>query len=181
LTAAANAAQQLGNNGVLTYVIGFALPYGTDPNSLNQLAVAGGTSTAYNAGDPTSLQSAFDAIFDDIFRREGGYSAVAQNSTNLSADSRVFQATFNSSFWSGELKSIQPQANGTQTVIWSSSNSGRIPAPGTRKVFTLKPGTGGVQFKLLGDLSSTQQSTISAGSCGGTLSTAAIRKARAMA
>jgi type IV pilus assembly protein PilY1 len=72
LNAASNAATQLANANVFTYVIGFALPFGTDPNALNQIAAAGGTSTAYNAGDPDSLQSAFDAIFDDIFRREGG-------------------------------------------------------------------------------------------------------------
>ena len=173
LTAAANAAQLLANNKVLTYVIGFALPYGTDPNSLNQIAVAGGTSGAYNAGDPASLQAAFDAIFDDIFRREGGYTAVAQSSTSLTDGARVFQATFNSSSWSGELKSVQPKADGTQTVKWSSNDAGRIAAWGQRKVFTLKPGVGGAAFKDLATLTTAQQTALGVGSCGGTLTTTA--------
>ncbi len=173
LSSAAAAAQQLTNAKVLTYVIGFALPYGTDPTSLDQIAAAGGTNTAYNAGDPTSLQAAFDAIFDDIFRREAAYGSVAQNTTSLSAGSRIFQAKFNSTFWSGEVRSIQPQSDGSETVQWSSKDTGRIPAAASRKVFTLKPGTGGVAFKLLTDLTTTQQTALNTGSCGGSIAAGA--------
>ena len=67
IAAAAAAAATLKADGVETYVIGFALPYGVDATTLNQIAAAGGTNTAYNASDTTSLEAAFNDIFGDIF------------------------------------------------------------------------------------------------------------------
>ena len=85
LDGAKSAAAALKAAGVETYVIGFALPYGVDPATLNQVAAAGGTVTAYNAGDTTSLQQAFDTIFDDIFKKTSAFGSVSQNSTSIKA------------------------------------------------------------------------------------------------
>jgi type IV pilus assembly protein PilY1 len=108
--AGAAAAAALKAAGVETYVIGFALPYGVDPATLNQVAAAGGTVTAYNAGDTTSLQQAFDTIFDDIFKKTSAFGSVSQNSTSINTGSVVFQGRFDSTDWSGEMVALKPDA-----------------------------------------------------------------------
>ena len=169
LAQAAAAAAALKAAGVETYVIGFALPFGTDPASLDVVAAAGGTANAYNASDTASLQEAFKKIFDDIFRKTSAFGAVSQNSTAINDGSRVFQGRFDSTDWSGEIEALKPLGDGTLVSKWSTNDAGRFAVPALRKVFTLKPGTGGVEFKLLADLSVTQQDDLRASACGGAL------------
>ena len=64
---------------------------------------------------------------------------------------------------------MKPLDNGTLESKWSTNDAGRFAVPALRKVFTLKPGTGGVEFKLLADLSVTQQDDLRASACGGAL------------
>ncbi len=173
LAAAAAAAAQLKAAGVETYVIGFALPYGTDPASLDVVAAAGGTTNAYNASDPASLAAAFKTIFDDIFRKTAAFGSVSQNSTAINDGSRVYQGRFDSTDWSGELESLKPKDDGTFESQWSTNDTGRIAAPASRKVFTLVPGAGGVAFKLLANLSAAQQDNLGSVACGGSLAVAA--------
>jgi len=178
IAAAATAAAALKADGIETYIIGFALPFGTDPASLNTIAAAGGTGTAYNAADQATLQAALDAIFDDIFRRSSAFGSVSQNSTSINTGSVVFQGRFDSTDWSGEIVALRPEATGTLTSIWNSSDPGRIPAAASRKVFTLKPGIGGVEFKTLADLSGAQQALLSGTNCSSTLTGADCAQAR---
>jgi Tfp pilus tip-associated adhesin PilY1 len=84
-------------------MIGFALPTGTNPTSLDIIAAAGGTGTAFLADDPASLQAAFDSIFLDILAKTGASSSAATNSTSLSTNSFIYQARFNSGDWNGQL------------------------------------------------------------------------------
>ncbi len=169
LAAAAAAAATLKAAGVETYVIGFALPFGTDPASLNAVAVAGGTDVAYNAGDSASLEAAFKTIFDDIFRKTSAFGSISQNSTAINDGSRVYQGRFDSTDWSGELEALQPKDDGSLISKWNTSDPGHIADAASRKVFTLRPGTGGVAFKDLGDLSTAQQNALRTGSCGGAI------------
>ncbi len=178
IAAAATAAAALKAKGIETYIIGFALPYGTDPNTLNSIAVAGGTDKAYNAADATSLQAAFDDIFTDIFKKSSAFGSVSQNSTSINTGSLVFQGRFDSTDWSGEIVALRPETTGALTSIWNTSDSGRMPAASSRKIFTLVPGTGGVEFKTLSDLSGSQQSTLAATNCSSTLTGASCAQAR---
>jgi type IV pilus assembly protein PilY1 len=175
---AAAAAAALKADGVLTYVIGFALPYGTDPATLDRLAVAGGTAVHYDASDTSSLEAAFRTIFDDIFRRSSSFGSLSQNSAAINSGSRIYQARFDSTDWSGELVSLQPDAAGALSQVWSTADAGRIAAWGSRKVFTLKPGTGGVAFKTLADLSAAQQTALKTTNCSATLTGDACAQAR---
>jgi type IV pilus assembly protein PilY1 len=172
------AAADLKANGIETYVIGFALPFGTDPTTLNQIAVAGGTVTAYNATDSASLHAAFDAIFSDIFRKSSAFGSVSQNSTAINTGSMVFQGRFDSTDWSGEVVAMRPQADGTLTALWNTSDSGRIPAAASRKVFTLVPGIGGREFKTLADLGAAQQLALKTPICSTLLTGADCAQAR---
>jgi len=175
---AAAAATQLRNAGVLTYVIGFALPYGVDPATLDTLAAAGGTATAYSASDTATLQAAFDRIFEDVFRRTSSFGAVSQNSTSINTGSMVFQGRFDSTDWSGELVAMRPNADGTLTALWSTSEAGRIAAPAARKVFTMVPGVGGSALQNLADLSAAQQTALATPDCSAVLTGAPCAQAR---
>ena len=170
-TAAAAAALKAA--GIETYVIGFALPFGTDPTTLDAIAAAGGTGTAYSADNTASLEAAFKSIFDDVFRKTSAFGAVSQNSTAINDGSRVYQGRFDSTDWSGELEALKPKQDGTMVSQWSTNDAGRFAAPSARKVFTYKPGSGGVAFKVLTDLDATQQGLLATGSCGGALGTGA--------
>lgn len=156
ITAAANAAAQLKAAGVNTYVVGFALPYGTDPNTLNQIASAGGTTTAYNASDQASLDAALSAIFFDIYTKSASSGATTANSTGLSTDTRVYNASFNVTDWSGSLKGYAvDQATGVSSVAsWQAT----IPAANSRKIFTWN-GSSAVLFKW-GSMPSTQKAQL---------------------
>ncbi len=178
LAAAAAAAADLRAEGVLVYVIGFALPFGVDPASLNTVAASGGTDTAYNAGDSATLTAAFADIFEDILRRSSSFGSVSQNSTSINTGSMIFQGRFDSTDWSGEVVAMRPAVDGTLTPLWNSSDAGRIPAAADRKVFTLVPGVGGRALKVLSDLSATQQAALATTNCSATLTGAACAQAR---
>jgi len=144
ISQAASAAAALKAEGVETYVIGFALPYGVDPTTLDTIAAAGGTSTAYSASDYASLNAVFDSIFLDILKKVGSASSVTANSTSISSDTAVYQALFNSQDWSGDLKAYPITSSGVgDTPLWKASE--HVPAPTSRKIFT-RSGGSAVEF-----------------------------------
>jgi type IV pilus assembly protein PilY1 len=102
LADATAAAASLELQGVDTYIVGFALPFGVNPAQLDTIAAAGGTSTAYNAVNQADLVAALDQVFADILRRSGAASAVALNSSSVSANNWLYQAKFDIG-WAGRL------------------------------------------------------------------------------
>lgn len=96
------------------------------------------------ASDPDEFTNGLKAALAAIVERTGSFSNVAANSTSLDAGSRVFQANYVSSVWTGELRS-QPVsiATGAETVDCSGGSqpangwcaSKGIPAIG-RNVYT---------------------------------------------
>ncbi len=157
----ATAAAGLKTDKVETYVVGFALPYGVAPGTLNTIAAAGGTGTAYDAGDTASLTAALDAIFVDIITKVSSASSVATNSTQLDTDTKIYQARFDSGDWSGQLLAYPIKADGTLDVVaWDAGSL--MPAHGARNITTFKPGTGGVNFAWT-DLSVAQQTALDGG------------------
>ncbi|MFL6593700.1 MAG: PilC/PilY family type IV pilus protein [Luteimonas sp.] len=132
VTKAADAATALHADGVLTYVIGFALPYGVDPKTLDRVATAGGTNQAYNANDSQSLKDALAAIFSDIEAKSSSGSAVATNSTRLDTGSQVFSARYMPTDWTGSLDAYSIASGVVQsTPAWSAS------IPTSRSIITL--------------------------------------------
>ena len=113
ITAAAAAAATLKLSNIETYVVGFALPYGTDPHTLDALASNGGTGAAYSATDSAGLTSVFNTIFSDIIAKTGSSSAIATNSTSLNTNSKIYQARFSSADWTGQLLSITINTDGS--------------------------------------------------------------------
>lgn len=145
---AASAAAVLKAAGIETYVVGFALPNGVDPATLNTIADAGGTNTAFVATDATTLTSALKSIFDDIDKKTSSAAAIATNSTRLDSETVVFQAKFSSVDWSGQLLAYSLDQNGAVVTpeVWTTNTASTFASAGSRSVFTFQSGTGGVPF-----------------------------------
>lgn len=146
LTNVATAAADLRNSAAKaeTYLIGFALPYGTNPTTLDTIAAAGGTSTAYSAGNLATLNTSLGTIFSDILSKTGSAASVATNSTNLKTESRVFQAKFASTDWSGQL--LQYQINDLTTPEWDTGSKINTQTADSRVIIT-KGATDGIPFR----------------------------------
>ncbi len=146
---AADAASALLSSGIETYVIGFALPYGTDPTTLDIIASAGGTNNAYYADNLTSLHTAFDTIFTDILDKVGSAAAAATNSTSLISESVVYQARFNSGDWSGQLLAKDISLSGVISTLpnWDAGDVIDTQSPSSRKIVTFSRDTNdGIPF-----------------------------------
>lgn len=148
LTASAAAAAQLKAAGIETYVVGFALPYGTNPAQLDTIAAAGGTNTAFSANDTTTLNAALVAIFADILAKSGSAAAVATNSTSLNTGSAIYQAKFDPTDWSGQLLAYTVGTSGAipTTPTWDAAAV--LPNYLTRQIISSKPSSGiGIPFQ----------------------------------
>lgn len=174
ISEAAAAATELKTAGVETYVVGFALPYGVDPSTLDSIAVAGGTTSAYSATDTASLTTVLNTIFSDIEFKTSSASAIATNSTRLDNDTAVFQAKFNSTDWSGQLLAYSLDTNGkiVNPATWDTHASGSFPAPASRSIYTSNPscttlGSCGLEF-LWANLSTGQQANLNTSPSGST-------------
>ncbi len=162
------AASSLYSSGVQLYVVGYAiLPQvlqnytalcGNTTSPLDQLAIAGGTNQSYSASDATTLQATLDGVFNNIVQSAGSSSALSSNSTSINGNSFVYQASFNSTDWSGHLKAFSETATGLNTSpSWDAASL--IPAPASRSIFTWN-GTNGVSFSW-SNLTATEQCYLS--------------------
>lgn len=151
LADASAAAAALTANGVLTYVVGFALPFGVNPAQLDTIASAGGTDKAYNATNETELRQALDDVFLDIIKRSGAASAVALSTGSVSSSTKIFQAKFDEG-WVGQLYAYpidQTTGQVSASSLWEAGtllNSANFDTD--RKIITYKPSNGrGVPFR----------------------------------
>lgn len=160
IAAAATAAGNLftASRPVKSYIVGFALPYGTTPGILDTIAASGGTGTAFDASDTTTLQSAFGSIFSSILAQSGAAAAVALTSGSVVAGGKIYQGQFNSSDWSGDLVAYNtnPTTGAITTEAWKAGtviNSQNYDTG--RKIITFKPsatlGSQGIPFRWPAD------------------------------
>ncbi|KXX66174.1 hypothetical protein AY586_06280 [Marichromatium gracile] len=150
ITEAAAAAEALLDIGVKTYVVGFALPYGTDPTTLDTIALSGGTNQAYLATDASSLTEALETIFAAA-AESATAATIATNSTRLNTDTLIFQAKFDTTDWSGRLLAYEVEADGSlpdsdqdgdieEEALWDTDTAGKIPGAGSRKLYSIIDG-----------------------------------------
>jgi type IV pilus assembly protein PilY1 len=163
IAAAASAASNLKAAGVQTYVVGFALPTGTDPKTLDTIAQAGGTNSALSATDYASLSSALDKIYKDIISKQNSFSTLANNGPQISTSSLLYQTTFDATDWSGNVNAFIVNADGSLSAspTWQAAN--KIPAATDRNILTFNPsapsnGVKGVAFQWA-NLTSTPSGT----------------------
>lgn len=127
--------QTLQNNGIETYVIGLGAGV-SDPSSaaglaMKAMAVAGGTSSVssdgyFPASSTSALVADLAAILSNISSQNTSSSSSAANSTSLTNNSYLYQATFNpgsatSDAWIGDLQEFGINASAVinATATWS--------------------------------------------------------------
>jgi type IV pilus assembly protein PilY1 len=143
---------------VKTYVLGMGdtVANASSVAALNEMARLGGAyATAFLGNSAASIQSAFQTIVGDVLSKTSAAAAVALNSGSWSEGSRVYQAKFNSTDWSGSLAAYPVStATGTigTTAVWDVATQLRGQNWNTqRNIVTYKPsaalGSRGVPFR----------------------------------
>src|SRR5690606_29473753 len=95
-----------------------------------------------SAANPTEFTAGLGNALEEIARRTSSASNVAANSVSLNTGAQVFNASYVSGIWTGDLTARAVDAGGvSSTVTWSAS----LPDWGDRQVFT-SSATGGAVF-----------------------------------
>ncbi len=98
-------------------------PKTEDPTTIDDLwhATANAGGLFVSASNPEELVSALKAIRSDIERRMGAAAAVSTNSVQRQTGTHLYQGTYHSSNWYGDLqaKPISPSDGSVQESIWS--------------------------------------------------------------
>ncbi|MFZ5581020.1 MAG: pilus assembly protein [Pseudomonadota bacterium] len=117
--------------------------------------------TYFLVQNPLKLKESLKKSFDTIIARNSSGGNITSNGGQIRTNSLVFQTTFNSAKWSGELTAYPVTASGgVDTVNPAWVGSGGIPAAGSRNIFTKKDGAaGGVSF-LWSSLSTAQKAAL---------------------
>lgn len=129
---------------------------GGNPALLDDLlhASVNGRGGFFSAQNPKEFADSLTATLNAIAQRSGSAASIAANSSQISTNTKVFNAKFDTSRWSGELDAYAVTSTGVaNTPSWTASSN--IPAPGARKIFT-KSGSSVVSF-LFSNLSATDQ------------------------
>lgn len=113
----------------------------TNAGKLDDLLHAGVNSRGgfFSAQNPKEFADSLAATLNSIAQRSGSASSIAANSSQISTNTKVFNAKFDTSRWSGELEAYAVTSTGVATTAsWTASNN--IPAPGSRRIFTYSGG-----------------------------------------
>jgi type IV pilus assembly protein PilY1 len=95
------------------------------------------------ASNPDDFATGLKAALATIIERTGSFSNLSANSTQINTGTRLFQASFVSGVWTGQLKSFPVTSAGASDVSDWNASAG-IPTTG-RNIFT-HDGTGGAVF-----------------------------------
>lgn len=127
---------------------GFDKDFGSTPAMTEQWDRRGdgNPDNYYLVRDPARLEADLEQVFSDITQAVSSASAIATNSTQLSTETILYQARFNSEDWTGELLGFGVEADGSVgNLLWNAGD--RIPAPNERRIFTRTPDGDGVRFR----------------------------------
>lgn len=96
--------------------------------------------TYFLVQNPLKLRESLRRTLDSIVERSAAAGNVTSNSTSFSSESAVFQSTFNSSNWSGDLLAYSIASAGLGAApLWRASQ--QVPTPSDRRIFTYTGGT----------------------------------------
>lgn len=131
---------------------------GTKVDDLLHAAI-NGRGDFFSASEPDVFASRLSGLLQDINARENNNAAAAAaNSTSLNTGSVIYNALFDSTNWTGELKATSLKPDGTfGNLLWSAS----IPGASDRNIFTFN-GAAGRAF-LWGNLTGLQQAALNNG------------------
>ena len=145
------------NYDVQTYIVGMgkSVINAGSVAGLNKMAdLGGGFGTAFLGDDTAALTAAFKSVVVDIQSKTSAAASIALNSGSLGSDTRLYQAKFDPSDWTGNLVAYPVDANGTVVVAptWEARDKMKAQNWDTqRKILTYKPsaalGARGVPFR----------------------------------
>lgn len=120
---------------------------GTPDKTLEWDADANGVpDTYFLVQNPLKLRESLKKAFDTIIERNGSGGNVIANSTVLSTDALVYQATFNSTRWSGDLEAYRATSAGvSKSVYWKASE--QVPAASSRNIRYMADDGNGKSFE----------------------------------
>ena len=128
-----------------------------------------GRGAYFSATNPAAVANGLAAALAEAVDQPFDFASLAVDSTQVSAGSKVYQATFSPSRWYGRLYAFnqnlttggfnsKPTDSGTTNPdqVWEASN--KMPAPASRNIFTFS-GTAGADFTWSG-LTAGQQTNL---------------------
>jgi len=137
-------------NNVRTYTISFADATASNDPLLRETATQGG-GTFHLAGDETELLGAFSDAMNDAFAKDSASASVAVVNTQLTVDNTAYTSSFNSGFWTGDLRAFTldtTTARPSETPIWSAQNKlDKRSKPATNRNIVTYDGSKGVAFR----------------------------------
>jgi type IV pilus assembly protein PilY1 len=108
-------------------------------------AAVNGRGQFVSAADPDAFATGLTAALAAITERTGSFSNVGANSTSVDGGTRVYQASYISGVWTGELAAF-PITNGAVSSTPSWRASAGIPATGRRIFAGNDAGNGAIAF-----------------------------------
>jgi type IV pilus assembly protein PilY1 len=94
--------------------------------------------TYFLVQNPLKLRESLKKAFDGIIEKNGSGGNVIANSTVLSTNNLVYQGTFNSENWSGDLEAFPVTSSGVDSILkWKASE--KVPTPDLRKITYKSP------------------------------------------
>lgn len=89
----------------------------------------------FSAESPTQIGNAFQAILNAILDANPSAAALAANSTSLQNGTLIYQASFDSSDWSGNFRALPVQSGGNVGApLWDAATL--LPAHGSRNILS---------------------------------------------
>ncbi len=151
-----------------------------DPNNGDDEKIDDLRHAAYNgrgqflsAKDPTALDTALSNAISSINDRTGSASSVAANSRSLNTNTQIYQGRFTSGKWSGDLRAIAVNPDGTVgSQIWSADTQLAAQNWDTGRSIITRNGNKGIPFRWVTSgadaLTSSQQTALNADPATGT-------------
>lgn len=156
-------------NNVSTYTIAFADLDALNNDLLKDAASQSG-GEALTAESASDLREKFESATNSIIDATSSSSAVTFNSANLSSNSAVFQALFNTVRWSGEVLSIplngltgdilKTCVKGVDPGCWSASTAIDSQTHTDRQIMTYTSGNKGIEFIAPADYTTLSSTTL---------------------
>ncbi|MCA0902194.1 pilus assembly protein [Microbulbifer agarilyticus] len=116
----------------------------------------------FSAADPQEFADDLSSVLENIVgRTDGSASSVATNSTRLGTDTVIYQARFNSTDWSGEIRAMSLNSDGSIGAMKWQTEEADFASPALRDIVTHN-GTTGVDFAWA-NLSTVQQDALKDG------------------
>ncbi|GLS92598.1 pilus biosynthesis protein [Psychromonas marina] len=158
-------------NNVTTYMVGFSDPQVIGSQLIKNMANYGvGAATSEDnllvASSGEELEEAFTRATDRIFAKVAAGSGVSFNSAQLSADSSIYAATFNSLKWSGSLQGFELSKDGSVSkhASWDAAKQLDDMDYTERKIFSYNSDTKkGIEFKSVDNISRQQKQDLEKG------------------